>query len=85
MFQVRWYVCAPHRSALNAQGVPFGVRHAREVGRSVTACGLLARNWPMFWEMPFAPEVPGRCAECADAVVRELRLAAQRWGETSLA
>jgi hypothetical protein len=67
----RWFVTSPHRVARGTEEgwIPYGVRHARQVGSSWTECRLPALGWPMFWEMPFLEERTLLCAGCRAAVI----------------
>jgi len=49
---------------------PFGVHHARQVGSAVTACGLPAFGWQLFWDLPFPSHVDAACVECRVVVLR---------------
>jgi hypothetical protein len=69
-----WLVSAPHGQHIDAPGFqtlwrPFGTHHARKVGSSRTACGLVALGWQLFWDMPFPNEMSVTCVECRAAVV----------------
>ena len=48
--------------------LPYGVQHARTVGSPLTACGIAAVEWPMFWEMAFPRSPEQTCEECMVAV-----------------
>jgi hypothetical protein len=48
--------------------VPYSMPHARAVGSSVTACGLFAVGWQLFWDIPFDAASPQVCQECAQAI-----------------
>lgn len=45
--------------------VPYGLRHARHVGRQTTACGEVAINWKLFWLSPFQPWEELSCSACS--------------------
>ena len=73
----RWFVSAPHKVRQGPEGAwsPYGLRHARQVGQARTECGLVALDWPMFWELPFLVGDRSRpvCEMCHDMVVRATR------------
>jgi hypothetical protein len=68
----RWLVTSPNGTwrvhAQTSVWAPFSAPHAREVGAALTACGQFAVGWELFWSLPFDPEAPGVCQDCADAV-----------------
>lgn len=47
---------------------PYGVQHARTVGSQLTACGISAVEWPIFWEMAFPREPESSCEDCLVAL-----------------
>ena len=69
-----WFVSARNgRRTASSQGRtwqwrPFGLHHARQVGRPVTACGVLAAEWQLFWDMPFPAEPGSTCPDCRRVV-----------------
>ena len=69
-----WLVSAKHRTVIARDGdsewYPVGEHHAREAGENLTACGLVAIGWPVFWLMPFKPGSSVSCTECTGAVKR---------------
>ena len=69
-----WLVSAKHRRVVSRDGdsewYPVGVHHAREAGENLTACGLVAIGWPVFWLMPFRAGRSTSCVECTAAVTR---------------
>ena len=69
-----WLVSAKHRTVISRDGdrdwYPVGEHHAREAGENLTACGLVAIGWPVFWLMPFKPGSSSSCSECTAAVKR---------------
>jgi len=66
-----YFVSARHRTPVGAAGgagwQPFGVQHARKAGAPLTACGRLAIEWRMFWELPFPHDCEATCPECMAA------------------
>lgn len=69
----RYYVSARHgriERVGNRAGSwqPFGNHHARQVGAPVTACGLAAHDWRMFWELPFPSTPEATCPACMAVV-----------------
>lgn len=71
----KWLVTAPHGVwqviAGERSWVPFGVRHAREVGGTLTACKQFAVGWQLFWDLPFLAAEGGVCQECAEEILRD--------------
>lgn len=68
-----WFTSATHETIrTDADGhrewVPFGTAHARQVGSRTTACGLVATDWPMFFETKFDVRLPNICRTCVDMV-----------------
>jgi hypothetical protein len=51
---------------------PYGVKHAREPGRGLSACGEFAVDWRIFWGMNFTSEDPDACPACR-AVVNKVQ------------
>lgn len=70
----RHFVSARHGTQQRDPGTgatswrPYGVQHARSVGSPLTACGLSAVEWPMFWEMAFPRNTVESCEECLVAI-----------------
>jgi hypothetical protein len=61
-----WYITASHRRIGRRRGpidLPFGVGHIRKVGSNVTACGLNATSWMIFWTTP-VDDVENFCLDC---------------------
>lgn len=69
-----WLVSAKHRAVISngddSGWFPVGVLHARRASGHLTACGLFAIGWPMFWAMPFEGATAGSCQDCAAALTR---------------
>ena len=65
-----WYVASPHRTqvGVSLDWAPYGLRHARQIGSTWTACGLPAVNWFIFHALSFVPGAAGTCLECASAI-----------------
>ena len=67
-----WLVSSPHRRLPPDPGEqaprPHGLHHARRVGDRLTACGLLAVEWPYFWDLSFGTDVDHCCGACLNAV-----------------
>ena len=38
--------------------------HAKQMGTTLTACGLDASSWYRLWEVPFTEGVKDRCPHC---------------------
>jgi hypothetical protein len=68
-----WLVSAKHRTLVRCAGEsdwsPLGAHHARQAGESLTACGVVAIGWPVFWLMPFDTGAPASCPDCIAAVI----------------
>jgi len=77
MSATRWFVSTRHRGrpcpGRGQDAPPYGTRHARQPGDTVTLCGEAALNWICFWDLPFAPHAPQTCERCS-----ELALAGRR-------
>ena len=70
-----WLVSTAHsyvRRVTAKKGIrlPYGVQHARQVGSQLTACGLAAVGWELFWDAPFPQESSSPCPECRRVVAR---------------
>jgi len=67
-----WLVSAAHVRTVVVNGreqrVPFANHHARQIGATTTACGMLAVNWVNFYSSAFEPGEPGACGRCATAL-----------------
>jgi hypothetical protein len=64
----KWQVTGPQKEAgYGKVRRPWGTVHLRREGTQVTACGILAANWYVFWDLDFGPGNPSACAECARA------------------
>jgi hypothetical protein len=67
-----WLVSAAHARRVVVDGreqrVPFATHHARQIGATTTACGMLAINWVNFYSSAFEPAEPGACSRCATAL-----------------
>lgn len=61
---VRWYVTSSHKVGAFGDEKPYGLKHARQPGTPVTACGVLALTWPIFWDRPFAATSERTCRAC---------------------
>ncbi|RJS46751.1 hypothetical protein [Nocardioides cavernaquae] len=64
-----YFVSAPHgtrgREAAGESGSrPVGEQHARKPGSPYTACGRVALDWRMFWELPFPVASAATCRHC---------------------
>jgi hypothetical protein len=82
-----WYVSVPRGQVVTTNDhrpAPWGVSHARQVGAMLTACGLLAVEWPILWESPFDPRLQSSCPECAQHI-REWSYAVPMGGQRELA
>lgn len=67
----RWYVSSPHKVGAFGNESPYGVRHARQPGKTFTECGESAVNWTMFWDRPFKANNELMCKACANSVVQQ--------------
>jgi hypothetical protein len=68
-----WFTTAAHvgRRADKrgmATWLPAGAAHARHVGSRTTACGVVATNWPMLFDVRFTALVPHVCRACVEEV-----------------
>ncbi len=70
----RWIVSSHHARRVfrgyEVSYLPYGAHHAREIGSTVTACGLPAHFWRNFYDQRYMPAAPGSCPRC-DEVVEE--------------
>lgn len=57
-------------SAKEGIRLPYGVQHARQVGSRLTACGLAAIGWELFWDQSFPDRSTSPCPECVHVVAR---------------
>lgn len=68
-----WIVSTAHRSQVlvgfDLVWVPHGLRHARQIGSTTTACGQPAHLWRNFHEMAFVPGAAQTCRACAERVL----------------
>lgn len=48
--------------------VPYGMQHARQVGSPLTACGLTAIDWEIFWSVEFPDSDHSTCTDCVRVV-----------------
>lgn len=61
----RWFTTARQKRRVPGElDEPWGVRHAREIGRLTTACGLSAVTWPLFLLRPYEPRATEACPAC---------------------
>lgn len=69
----RWFVTAHSTRTLFEDGqfveVPASLAHAKEMGGTVTACGLSALSWPRLFHLSFPPPVATMCLACAEVAV----------------
>ncbi|GAB7007807.1 hypothetical protein JCM18899A_52830 [Nocardioides sp. AN3] len=70
-----WLVSTAHAymqrvSAKEGIRLPYGVQHARQVGSRLTACGLAAIGWELFWDQSFPDRSTSPCPECVHVVAR---------------
>ena len=63
-----WLVSARHARRVHHNGsaslVPYAEHHARRIGDSTTACGMLALGWTNFYELSFVPGAQQSCEKC---------------------
>lgn len=60
-----WMVSTRHEDRHSPGGrCPLGTSHARRSGDRVTACGIDATEWKMFWHLPFSAAQADACPEC---------------------
>ena len=68
----RWFTCSEHAirtgTGRERELVPYGARHAREVGSVVTACGRLTVTWLTFWDLTFEASAAPACQQCVTAI-----------------
>lgn len=73
--QPTWLVSTPHSCPSRTYGgrvrLPYGTQHARKVGSPLTACGVGAFDWELFWEAPFPHDPSSSCHDCLQATARE--------------
>jgi hypothetical protein len=46
--------------------------HAKAMGTTVTACGLLATSWPKIWDKPFYTSLGPNCPQCTAVVANAI-------------
>ena len=67
-----YFVTARHRVRWGRDGViswvPFERGHLRRAGDSRTACGEVAMDWPIFWDMPVGDD-NDLCVDCTMRVL----------------
>ena len=66
-----WYVSSPHKVGAHGDEAPYGLRHARRPGKTLTECGENAINWPMFWDRPFIASGDFVCRACWNSLVHQ--------------
>lgn len=73
--QPTWLVSTPHSFLNRTDGrgvrLPYGTQHARKVGSQLTACGVGAFDWELFWETPFPDDPSSSCHDCLRVTARE--------------
>ncbi|GAB3857810.1 hypothetical protein GCM10028801_16810 [Nocardioides maradonensis] len=69
----RWRVTAPQvrRPTRVGRREPWGKAHLRREGDAVTACGLVAVEWHVFWDVQLSAAGVDACSECV-GVLREV-------------
>lgn len=71
-----WFTACQFVVRTEAEGHPRQAAsraHAKEMGTTLTACGLEATSWHRLWEVPFAvAKVKDRCPQCV-AICAEAR------------
>lgn len=67
-----WVVTTPHEQPrpFGLERAPWGLRHVRRDGASVTACGLPTASWRTFWTLEFVTFDRESCPACAQAFAR---------------
>lgn len=66
-----WLVTSRHRgTVLGSTGHmgPYGPQHTRRGGDWFTLCGLVAFDWPLFWDMRFDADSAMACDSCARGI-----------------
>ena len=67
-----WRVSSAHRARTSDQPAkPYDTWHARRLGDRVTACGVAAPGWPIFWEVTLAQGRDRTCPDCLTALYRD--------------
>ena len=82
-----WLVSTAHTyvrrmSAKEGIRLPYGVQHARQVGSQLTACGLGAFTWELFWDAAFPSGSSSPCHECL-RVVAPTQSHSRGWSRTA--
>lgn len=69
-----WLVATPHRRmtlvGADVDYLPYGVRHARQIGGATTACGQPALAWRIFHRLTFRPGARETCRDCSAVIGR---------------
>lgn len=63
-----WQVTAPYVAPHQADREPWGTHHVKLEGSLVTACGVSAVAWPIFWGRDFDAVAKGACPRCAQVL-----------------
>lgn len=61
-----WLVTSPYEvpRAEGRERAPWGVVHLKRNGALLTACGLFAASWKVFWTHRHVPGAPQSCRAC---------------------
>lgn len=74
-----WLVTAPHLRPrfASVDRAPWGAYHLKEDGSAVTACGMSAVAWHVFWRLSADPSDGYACSDCVRYVARHCQLVAR--------
>jgi hypothetical protein len=63
----RWFVTSPSaRPDVSVASTAWlgAELHAKEMGTTLTACGMDASSWVKLWDTPFSSALPRPCRDC---------------------
>jgi len=63
-----WLVTTPVARSRTWPREPWGIVHVRGNGELLTACGVFAVGWPVFFDQTFDVEGYSSCESCASVV-----------------
>lgn len=71
-----WFIACQFVARTEEEGFtrePASLVHAKQMGTTLTACGIYAFSWHRLWEVPFTSGVRNRCRRCIRVVTTPSR------------